>query len=579
MTAAWEKLFTQAEPAWKDAWSTAGPLHLSSLEALRNFLDLAHIKYCLVKPYCELPDYPLVETRELLPSFESDLREHEKLPGFSLVAFARPLEYFHEIFQFDLLSPLDKNIRADHAAQFMIKNLHVLQSRLARGLHEPLRSQFQKNDASDLSSYPRLLPFLTNMDRGHVLSMHGTHPQDRCFCLSGVYASFPSDLDTEVKRYGLRIGKFVLDDPDSYEQNRNFVLQYLMELYGFPVSSERRTSAALFARRLHKMGERFLIRTLGQSDRVLTTLCGDERSLPYPRVDKIALVRVEDTQDGMTQRLFDGGFFVDEARRVVIFKVRYHQHKYSPDNVLQDRALSVKSQQVIHPLTGESLDCPGLIRDTTNMFLCINDIVRGEYSGRIVYKRNEVVENTDSEEKRLKFLYSWLVKHQRRMIGYSDEYFANIGKVLDSYLLSPEREERFSRQSELLQEVSSRYSYIIQARKVKVLGDLQKHVFMGEHIGYLRMLTETVALLHSLKFEIVNYFDSLVATVIAIGEAMLNDRYLVRAYFEKPEESLTRKGLEIKRNYGKLVALMDEFKSIRKSRTEKAIGVPASIAV
>lgn len=569
MTIDWKSLFTQAAPAWRDAWSFDGPVRLPTLAALRRFLDLVHIKYCLVKPFCELSDYPLVDIRELMPSFETDLWEHKKLPGFSLVAFARPLQYFTEVFQFDLIKPIARNLRVDHVQTFMAHNLGVLQARLPRGLHEHFRLQFQKTDVGDLSHYPALMPFLLTMDRGQVLGIHGSRANEMAFYLAGIYASFPSDLDTEVKRYGLRIGKFKFDDHETYERNRMFVLQHLMELYGFPVSSERRTSAALFARRLHKMGERFLVRTLGQSDRTLTTMWTDGGNHAYPHVDKIALVSLEDNHDGVLERLYDEGYLVDEKKQVVILKVAYRQHKFSPDNVRQERALSVvELQEVIHPVTGQALPVVGLIRDTTSMLLRLNDIVRGEHVGRIVYKRSDIVENTDTEEKRLKFLYAWLSKHQRRMIGYSDDFFANIDKVLDSYLLSPENDEQFSRMHDLYQEVLSRYSFILQARKVRVLEDLQERQYKGVRIGYGKMLAEAVTLLHSLKFEIVNYFDTLVATVIAIGEAMLNDRYLLRSYIEKPDEQLTQNGLEIKKNYGKLVSLLDEFKSIRKARAE-----------
>ncbi len=564
----WKKLFTQADIAWADAWTLATGPRLHTLASLRRFLDLAHIKYGLVKAYGELADYPLVETRELMPSFEVDPWEHKKLPCFSMAAFARPIRYFSEVFQFDLLKPVGDHLRADVAQQFMTRNAAVMQSRLPRALHEHFQLRFDRTDVTDLQHYPALMPFLMSMDRAQVLGLHG-QPGHSSFYLAGVYASFPSDLDTEVKRYGLRIGKFLLEDHDSYEENRNFVLQHLMELYGYPVTSERRTSAALFARRLHKMGERFLIRTLGQSDRTLSTMWSEGGSAPYPHVDKIALVKLEDAPEEYLARLRDGGFMLDPERAVVILQVHYRQHKYCPDNVRQERALSMESTGVIHPLTGAILQLPGLIRDSSNMFLRLNDIVRGEHTGRIAYRRNEIVENTDSEEKRLKFLSAWLSKHQRRIIGYSDEFFANIDKVLDSYLFSPEKEERFRGLNDLYLEVKSRYSYIAQARKVHLLEGLRQREQKGVRISYGQMLEESVRLLHSLKFEIVDYFDSLVGTVIAIGESMLNDRYLIRKYIEKGDDGLTQKGLEIKRNYGKLVALLDDFKAIRRLRAEK----------
>lgn len=565
MSLDWKSMFTQADIAWNDAWTLAALPCLHTISSLRHFLDLVHIKYCLVKPYREFPDYPLVETRELMPSFETDLWEHKKLPGFSMVAFARPIRYFAEIFQFDNLIPVESRLRADVAQQIMTRNAAVMQTRLPRALRDHFRMRFQKADVSNLEQYPALVPFLMNMDRAQVMGLYG-QPGSMRFYLAGLYASLPSDLDTEVKRYGLRIGKFSLDDHDLYEENRNFVLQHLMELYGYPVASERRTSAALFARRLHKMGERFLVRTLGQSDRTISTMWSPGNHSAYPHVDKIALVRLEDMPEETLARLKDGGFMLDEERQVAILKLTYRQHKFSPDNVRQERALSIEKTGVIHPLTGAYLPLPGLIRDTTKMFLRLNDIVRGEHTGRIGYKRSEVVENTDTEEKRLKFLYAWLSKHQRRIIGYSDDFFANIEKILANYLFSAESDERFSGLNDLYAELKSRYSYIVQARKVRMLEELRAREYKGARIGYNQMLDEAVALLHSLKFEIVDYFDSLVATVIAIGESMLNDRYLIRTYVEKTDDELTQSGLEIKRNYGKLVALLDDFKSIRKSR-------------
>jgi hypothetical protein len=564
----WNCLFTAAEPGFSDAEKVAVPLRLPTMDALRRFLDLVHIKYCLAKPFFELPDYyPVVELRELLPSFEADPWEYGKLPAFSLVAFDRPIHSFMEIFQFDRLLAPDHKLRADLAGENMDANLAVLLSRLPRAVQEYLRKRFAAADVADLAVYPALMPFLAGMDRGQVMGRYGPHPRDMNFYLAGVYASFPSDLDTEVKRYGVRIGKFRMDDHDSYERNRGFVLQHLMELYGFPVSSERRTSAAVFARRLHRMGERFLIRVLGQSDRTLTTIHGPGTSVRYPYVDKIALVNaVENQDDESMEQLRDEGWFLDEKKRVLILKVLYRQHKFNPDNVRQERALSVLRQEIIHPLTGKTLLYEGLIRSTANVHILLNDIVQGEHTGRTVYKRAEIVEDTDTEEKRLKFLYAWLSKNQRRLIGYSDDFFVNIEKILNKYLLPVADDERFHNVRAYHMEALNRYKYILQARKVRMLEDILNRNVKGKRIGYAQTLAESVDLMLSLKFEIVDYFDTLVSTAIAVVESMLNDRYLVRAYIGKPENRLSQKGLEIKRNYGKLVSLRDDFKAIRKSR-------------
>jgi hypothetical protein len=413
-----------------------------------------------------------------------------------------------------------------------------------------------------LDYYPLLLPYLLKIDRAHVMAFDATNH----FCLAGINASFPCDIDGELKRYGMRIGKFQPGDNDSYERNRMFVYQYLMESYGFPLASERRTASALFARKLHRMGERFLLRVMGQSDRTLTTFTHLGGAGHFPLVEKIALCRVdEDLEDAITS-IDAGGFFVDREKRVVIIRLTYQQHRFNPLNLRQDRALSVVKQEIIHPLSGAALSAVNIVRDSTIMFLRFNDIVRGEYRGKSVYKRTEIVENTDSDENRLKFLYAWLSKHQRRITGYSDEFFAKLSTVLLEYLHPPACEERFESLKELRQEVLARFSYIQQARKIRLLEELRHRQLRGARIGYLRMLEESVALLHELRFEIVNYFDHLVDTTISYCEAMLNDRYLMKTYIECPEEGLSKTGLVRRKKYGQLVLLLDEFKAIRKTR-------------
>ena len=566
MKVSWRKAFTKSYLKWEDHWSVRVP-ELSTLEDLKNFLDLIHIRFCLLKPYLEIPNYPPLDPRELLPSFEADLWEHKDIPGFSMVAFARPLNYFHEVFQFDNFHPLGMPGQEMSDNALLNRNLQTVQTRLPRALQEPLRQQFAKKNVMDLANYPALLPFLLEMDRAQVISMFPESCKRPGFCLAGVYASLPSDLDTEIKRYGLKINKFAVGDNKLYETNRHFVYQHLMELYGFPVASERRTSSALFARRLHKMGEKFLVRVLGQSDRTITTLWNDGSQLYYPKVEKTALVALDPDMEGL-DILRKGGYLVDTDRNVAIIRVSYRQHKFNADNVRQERALSVESHEIIHPITGVPTTEVNILRDGSNMFLRLNDIVRGEFTGRIVYKRNEIVENTDTEEKRLKFLYAWMSKHQRRIIGYGDEFFSNISKILDRYLHAPENYEVFEHLHDLHYEVIEKYNYIQQARKVRLLEDLRDRNSRYGRLSYHAMLQAVVEELHELKFEIVSYFDPLVANIIHIGEAILNDAYLRATYIEKRDDALTKRGQDVKKNYGKLVSLVDEFKAIRKARTE-----------
>ncbi len=539
-----------------------------TLESLKQFLDIVHIRFCLIEPYFNTTDYPVVESRELLPSFESDVYEHSGLPGFSLVAFERPINYFQEIFQFDIIHnlveqpPDDSSIICPLEHSVMHHNLQTMLNRLPKHLHGAFSSQFANADITDLEHYNEIIPFLVQMDRAHVLGMDDFGN----FSLVGVYASFPSDLDAEIKRYGLRIGKFKIGDNTVYERNRLFVYQFLMELYGFPIVSERRTSSALFARRLHKMGEKFLIRVLGQSDRTLTTFYADPSSRMYPRVEKIALVKVEKEQKDVISRLEQSGYFVDPENRVVILRVRYRQHKFNPNNVRQERALSVESQEILHPQNGSVLPGCNIIKDTYSMFLRLNDIVRGEYTGKIIYKRTEVVEDTASDKNRLKFLYYWLSKHQRRIIGYSDDFFDKIAKVLDNYLYSDET--NFNELSELHQEIASKYSYIAQARKVGKLEDLIQGGKRAKSSNYLEIIHNANELLQELQFDAVHYNKELVSQIIYLGEILLNDTYISRRYLKKNERELSSYGRKIRTAYGKLVSLVDALKAIRKTRDD-----------
>lgn len=369
---------------WSDKKLPVPRFKLNSLLSLKKYLDLIHIRQCLIKPFLKTDNYPLVEARELLPSFESDLYEYENLPGFSLVALARPLEYFNEIFQFDILHSKWEKIITTHGEACPVPdtishtNLSTFQSRLPKNLQESFKDKLGGTDIADLSNYPRVLDFILNMDRGHVMSMDTRNE----FYLSGAYASFPSYLDPELKRFGLKIKKFTPNDNLRYELNRNFVYQFLMELYGYPVVSERRTSAALFSRRLFNMGERFLIRALGQTDRTITTLYNSGECKFYPALEKVALARVETKKKDVLKFLKENGYFLDEKKKAVILRVRYKQNQYDPDNIREERALSVLRQEVIHPRTGEVCSQLNIIKDTFFMTLKLNDIVKGEFSGR-----------------------------------------------------------------------------------------------------------------------------------------------------------------------------------------------------
>ena len=102
MSLLWKEAFTLGDFSWSNTNSFSDIIEITDLEALKHFLDAVHVKFCLLKPWCETENYPLVDSRDLLPSFEAELWEYKGLPGFSMVAFARPLESFSEIFREDI---------------------------------------------------------------------------------------------------------------------------------------------------------------------------------------------------------------------------------------------------------------------------------------------------------------------------------------------------------------------------------------------------------------------------------------------------------------------------------------------
>lgn len=141
----------------------------------------------------------VVEGRELLPSFDNDMFEYRELPGFSLVAFACQLDYFSEIFQFDRLHPVVTEGVGAHA-RWKIRSWGKTckpSLRVFKCMHQDVfRQQFRSTDTVLLESYPGLMPYLLNMDRAQVLAWGA----DNQFHLAGVFASFPSDIDSELKR-------------------------------------------------------------------------------------------------------------------------------------------------------------------------------------------------------------------------------------------------------------------------------------------------------------------------------------------------------------------------------------------
>ncbi|MDD3581296.1 MAG: hypothetical protein PHW74_09775 [Desulfobacca sp.] len=508
-----------------------GEATIQDRHLLKDFLEFVHIKKGLLEPYTA--DYPLIDGRELLPSFEINFAEYKFLPSFSMIVFNRTLDYQNEGFQFDLLHSIAEVV-ATKAEAKSSRKLAITRERLARENLEKiyphltleLRSRFKQRflyrDLTELANYEEMLGYLFHMDRAHVIAQDDVGE----FRLLGSYASFPSELDYELKTFGKRIGKFTSKENARYEANRYFVYHFLMELYGFPIASERRTSSALFARKLSRLKEQYLIKVLGCSDRVITSLCGFEQK-SFPLVEKVALVPVPRGMEEEHKQLKSRGFYVDEDRRVVILKVTYMQHKYNKNNVQEDRALSVVKQEVIHPITGAKEDSYNILKDTRSFLLTLNDIIRGEFKGSISYKGWGQISSTKTHDERLKFLYAWLSKNQRRITGYSKEFFEDIRKVLNGYLLNPDYRLYFKKYPELHREVLGKISYLKQAHQVQQLEKIvQRRPPYNRRLTLVNLLALVLEYLEENLDEIPHYYDDLYNKFCTIIDQLYTNPYI-----------------------------------------------------
>ncbi len=523
---------------------------------LLRVLDFLHIESGLLSAYG--PDYPLVEPRELIPAFDAPLIEYKNLPAFSLVALDRPLSYQDEGFQFDLLAAEGQPPEPGRAAA----NRQILRERLPRNLLPEFDQAMGRKALTLFSRYSQLLPFLYKMDRGHVLA----RDEAGAFHLAGVFASFPSDLDGEIKRFGRQIGKFDAGDNRRYEANRLFVYRFLMEQSGFAICGERHTSAALFARRLMRRRERFAVKVLGNSDRTITTLGSLEARQGLPRVEKVALLSAQCERKESERILAEQGFFVDPARNVVILRVHYTQHAYHPDNVLEDRALSVLRQEVVHPLTGQTieLDVLGLGHDR---LLMLNDIVRGEFHGSIVYRGRERVEGTGDVRSRLRFLAAWLSKHRLILADYSPDHFERVVRVLSSFLDDPDHDEEFSRNAELHQEVQKAMADLRLAHRLRLLEKLVQNRAdaSGRKLHHAHILIILVHVLSQEGEEMAASHPRSMRKLLSICRKQLEDRNLKRRFLSRPPKSSYER--EVLGEYRLLKRLVEKF--------ERPAGEPA----
>jgi hypothetical protein len=521
---------------------------LADLAEVLRTLDFVHIEAGLLNAYSA--DYPLVEPRELIPAFDAPLIEYKNLPAFSIVILDRQMSYQDEIFQFDLLLPEGQPTDATRAAQ----NRALIRERLPRNQLADFEQTLGRRAVTRFSRYNQLLPHLFKMDRGHVLARDSSGAMH----LAGVFASFPSDLDGEIKRYGRQIGKFSQGDNELYAANRQFVYRFLMEQSGFAVCGERHTSAALFARRLLRRRESFAVKVLGNSDRTITTLGSLGAKGGLPRVEKVALVAAQCERKEADRLLAEQGFFVDPARKTVILRVHYAQHAYHPDNVLEDRALSVLRQEVVHPQGGHTLelDVLGLGHDR---LLMLNDIVRGEFHGSIVYKGRERVEGSGDIKSRLKCLAAWLSKHRPIVAEYSPDHFERVTRILSSFLDNPSREDELAKYQELRQEVIRAMADLRMSHRLRLLEKLVQNRAdaSGRKLKLAHVLTILVHVLEQEGQDLALLHPRSLRKLLRICNKQLQDKDLQRRFLAGTTKGIYER--EVLGEYRQLSQLVERY--------------------
>ncbi len=535
-----------------------GTIPISDLTTLKEYLDLVHIKTGLLDHFG--PDYPLVDLREMMPSFEPQFTEHKHLPGFSMIALGRRIDYQAEPFQFDLLpgpdEPDDEEAersrgRRGPPAQGLNQAAAMVRAQLPEDLRETFSTEFSGRDMTAMARYTQLAPYLFQMDRAHLIALD----ERDVFRLRGVFASFPSDLDVVIKDLGRRIGKFAAHDNDRYAEHRQFVYKFLMETYGFPIASERRTSAALFARKLCRLKESFLIKVLGQSDRTISTLFHPDPRRRFPSVEKTALVALETINADTHDRLRKGRYYLDVKRRVALVRVAYKQRRYHSQNIIEDRALSVERQEIIHPRTGRVIADVNFLQDKTSLPLVLTDIVRGEHHGAIAYQDRETVRGTRAHSSRLKFLSAWLEKHERRLVDYADETFDHVEGLLKGYILDPVNADSFRGHQHLLREVLARMVHLKQSRLLRQLELLvRQKTKSGHKVNYLTRYRAILDLLDQNEDFLLSFYPSLFVKAMSLLDLVLADPYVNKRYLKLIGPGPSEYSRRIRQTYQALAA-------------------------
>jgi hypothetical protein len=254
--------------------------------------------------------------------------------------------------------------------------------------------------------------------------------------------------------------------------------------------------------------------------------------------------------------------------------VTYKQHKYTPLNVLEDRALSVVSQEIIHPVHGGRDSGFNLLKDTLRSLKDLTDIVRGEYLGSIIYRRSDLIAAPKTHEDRLKFLWAWLSKNQRRLATYSPENFMAAKKVLNSYLLNKDYKEVFARYPDLHRAALRLMAILTQAHQLQTLEKLtQKHADR-RRLGPYQRISQAVSFLEGNREELLYFYPAMFRKFLDLWDKLMD-----YPYFRHLQQDTAPPALPYRRRVWQLLVLGERLvqeliKQHRQIQEEVGQGVP-----
>lgn len=242
------------------------------------------------------------------------------------------------------------------------------------------------------------------------------------------------------------------------------------------------------------------------------------------------------------------------------------QHAYHPANVLEDRALSVASQEIVHPQSGEALGGLDVLGLSLDRVLVLQDIVRGEHTGTIVYRGLERLSSTSDPQTRLKFLSAWLAKHRHILADYSSEQFDRCLKVIYSYLEDPDQRAGMARYPEYYQELRDTLNEAKWAHRLRLLEKLVKNRTDAfgrqfKHVQILIILTHVVSQEgEDLAAKHPQQLDKL----LTICAGYLKNPYLRRRYLSKdPRNTIER---EVVGHHRLLTTLVERYHQVLEQR-------------